>query len=247
MTALNRYKYHLLAALVLIAMLLAGVHTKKAHLTQSADELPKVGRLYPIEHALELFTDKKAAMALTSQIQGDQRSFILAIVRKSLSLEQQGKAFEIARAVIVEAAHNHMDPLFLLAVISTESQFNIKAHGSHGEVGLMQVLPKTAAWLAPKAGLPSNFDLQEPAVNIRIGATYFAHLRHTFHHNGSRYVAAYNMGTTNVRRLLAAKTEPMIYATRVINNYEQIYQALNDGSSIVEVGAVTRRSLASVH
>jgi soluble lytic murein transglycosylase-like protein len=112
----------------------------------------------------------------------------------------------------------------------------LDARGSHGEIGLMQVLPKTAKWLAPQAGLPANFDLREPVVNIRIGATYFAHLRQTFKHNGSRYIAAYNMGVVNVRRLLKVKTEPKVYPTRVLNNYAQIYLASHSASAPVSRG-----------
>jgi soluble lytic murein transglycosylase len=119
-----------------------------------------------------------------------------------------------------------MDPLFLLAVIATESQFNLKAHGLHGEIGLMQILPKTAHWLATRAGLPRNFDLHDPAVNIRVGAAYFARLRKKFNGIGTRYVAAYNMGTSNVRRLLALRAEPRIYPDKVLVNYRKLYGAL---------------------
>ena len=117
-----------------------------------------------------------------------------------------------------------MDPLFLMAVIATESQFNPKARGSHGEIGLMQVLPKTAKWIAPQAGIKRNqINLEDPALNIRIGATYFAKLRKTFEGKGTRYVSAYNMGSKNVRKLLKSNKEPKIYSARVIGNYTAFY------------------------
>ena len=99
----------------------------------------------------------------------------------------------------------------------------------------------TAKWLAPQAGLPANFDLREPAVNIRLGATYLARLRTTFHHKGNRYIAAYNMGIKNVCRLLKVKTEPNVYPARVLGNYSQIYLAV--GSKVIPVAS---RDLASV-
>lgn len=211
-----------------------------SQVTKSADELPHVGSAFQMNHALELFTGEQSAFALDMTGDLDLRKFIISVVKKSLSIKFEDKAFEIARAVIVEANHHQMDPLFLLAVIATESRFNIEAHGTHGEVGLMQVLPSTAKWLAPQAGLPANFDLQDPTVNIRLGATYLAHLRKTFNHKGMRYIAAYNMGVKNVFRLLASKTEPKIYPGRVLGNYAQIYMAINSVTT-----PVAARGLAS--
>lgn len=232
MKALKRYRYHLLAVLILIGLMLVGARTKVSQPQQNASELPRIESVEQHGHALELFNHAQASLVLAADSTPDLREFILSIVQRSLSSAQQDRAFEIARAVITEANHHKMDPLFLLAVITTESQFNIEAKGSHGEIGLMQVLPRTAKWLASQAGLPNTFDLKDPSVNIRIGATYLARLRRGFKHNSKRYVAAYNMGATNVRRLVASNTEPNIYPTRVINNYEQIYLSLNTLGSL---------------
>jgi soluble lytic murein transglycosylase len=180
-------------------------------------------------------------MALDIAGNGDLRATILALVEKSLPTKYEDKAFEIARAVIIEANHHKMDPLFLLAVIATESHFNLDARGTHGEIGLMQVMPVTAKWLAPQAGLPAKFDLREPAVNIRLGATYFAKLRKTFKHKSNRYIAAYNMGVKNVHRLLKTRVEPKEYSSRVLGNYSQIYLALG-----TKMTSVASRGLASV-
>lgn len=226
MKALKRYKYHLIAAAALMALLFMGAKTKMSQVTKSADELPQVGSTYQMNQALELFPEDKGVLAMVATGNLDMRDFIFTVVQRSLPESQQGRAFEIAHAVISESNHVQMDPLFLLAVISTESQFNIQAYGSHGEIGLMQLLPATAKWLAPHAGLPKDFDLQQPAINIRLGATYLASLRHSFKSNSKRYVSAYNMGSRNVRRLLASNTEPEIYSSRVLNNYAQLYNTL---------------------
>ncbi|MGZ3721933.1 MAG: lytic transglycosylase domain-containing protein [Bdellovibrionales bacterium] len=241
MRALKRYKYHLVAALILLALLFVGAKTKLGTVTKTADELPHVGSAFQMNHALELFPSAQSSFALNVAGGGDMRGLILALVKQSVPSKYEDKSFEIARAVIVEANHHRMDPLFLLAVIATESRFNLDARGTHGEIGLMQVLPVTAKWLAPQAGLRADFDLREPAVNIRLGATYLARLRATFKHRGNRYIAAYNMGVTNVYRLLKVKTEPNVYPARVLGNYSQIYFAL--GSKVTQVAS---RDVASV-
>jgi soluble lytic murein transglycosylase len=110
--------------------------------------------------------------------------------------------------------------------VKTESKFNMNAVGTHGEIGLMQILPSTAAWLAPQAGISGKPDLRNPAVNIRIGAVYFAQLRKAFEGRPQRYVGAYNMGAANVRRLVASNTEPYIYAGKVLSNYKHFYREI---------------------
>lgn len=227
MNYLKRYKYHVIAVVALAALLMAGVKTKIANVTDAPQELPPVQSNGQLEHALELFPRTEQASLLLNDSVEDQRPYILNLVKASLPSSSQEKAFEIARAVIVEANHHGMDPLFLLAVIKTESQFNLKARGRHGEIGLMQILPKTAAWIAPQAGVDSEkIDLEDPAMNIRLGATYFAQLRKSFKNNGNRYVAAYNMGSTNVRRLVKNNVEPYIYSGKVLAHYKGFYAKL---------------------
>lgn len=226
MKALIRYKYHLIAVVVLLGLLSMGVKVRVAKPSETAKDLPRIEVKTSLNHADELLP-KRLRVALDAvSNREDLRGFILDSITQSLPASQKAKAFEVARAVITEANHHHMDPLFLLAVIETESGFNITARGQHGEIGLMQVMPKTANWLARRTKLPANFDLNDPSVNIRLGAAYFASLRKKFNGVGRRYVAAYNMGTVNVNRLLAIRTEPKIYPDKVMGNYRKLYGAL---------------------
>ena len=224
MKHLIRYKYHVLVIAILVAILFAGVRTTVTEITDTSLTLPRIQTHGQLDHALELLPRNEHASVLSVGADEDQRALILSLVESSLSVSNRDRAYEIARAVIVEANHHGMDPLFLLAVIQTESQFNLKARGRHGEIGLMQILPKTAAWLAPQAGIEvAKINLEDPSQNIRLGATYFALLRKNFSGHGSRYVAAYNMGSLNVRRLVRKNIEPYIYSGKVMANYKSIY------------------------
>jgi len=210
-----------------MAVLLAGVKTKVTHVTEDATDLPPVGTQGQLEHALELFPIQESGSILSISANTDLRSYILNRVKRALPKAQKHRAFEIAHSVITEANHHGMDPFFLLAVIATESSFNLKARGRQGEIGLMQLLPDTVSWLAPQAGFGSTkIDLEDPSVNIRLGATYFAQLRRRFDHHGTRYVSAYNMGVTNVRRLVRANREPNTYSAKVLGNYKKVYASL---------------------
>lgn len=149
---------------------------------------------------------------------------VMNLTQKHLPKTFQKEALAISKTIVHEAARHQLDPLFLVAIILTESSFNPKAKGRHGELGLMQILPKTGKWLAQKAKYKGSLDLTNPHVNIKLGAAYLASLRQRFNRVGNRYIAAYNMGVTNVRRLVASKTEPRIYPNKVLAHYSRLHK-----------------------
>lgn len=223
-----------MAALVLMALMLVSINHRVEEARDKSSELPRVQTHGQVDHALELLVPEQYALVLSIRADQDLRPLILQLVTRYLPLNQRAYAFEVARAVINEANHHHMDPMFLLAVITHESKFNIKARGGHGEIGLMQILPRTGKWLAAQAGLNENVDLEDPSVNIRIGATYLASLRKSFHGRKTRYLAAYNMGSANVRRLLASETEPTTYSSKVMTIYERFYGIVERTSAYLD-------------
>lgn len=93
-----------------------------------------------------------------------------------------------------------LDPLFVAAVIRTESGWDADAVSGPGARGLMQVMPATATEVARHLNL-SDFTpdmLFEPAVNIHIGTYYLAALRREFDGNVAAALAAYNGGARHV-------------------------------------------------
>lgn len=104
-------------------------------------------------------------------------------------------------AIRAEAARNDLDPALVAAVIDTESGFVPDSRSTQGAVGLMQVLPDTARFVARLPGRPSPSPerLEVPEVNIAYGARY---LRYLLDRHGTLplALAAYNGGEDNVRR-----------------------------------------------
>jgi hypothetical protein len=95
----------------------------------------------------------------------------------------------------------------VLSLIAVESSFDPDAVSSVGAVGLMQVMPKTAGYIARKAAIRSYhrpLDLHNPTVNISVGVAYLSHLRERFAQS-HRYLAAYNLGPTKFNRLVRRK------------------------------------------
>jgi soluble lytic murein transglycosylase len=134
----------------------------------------------------------------------------------------------MAQALLTESKRYGFDPFFVLAMIATESRFNPRTVGSVGEIGLLQIRPTTAAWIARKEGLryEGAQSLFRPGDNLRLGLAYLAFLRDSFESKSRLYLSAYNMGGAAVRRLVARSVYPGDYASRIVGNYLSIYQGL---------------------
>src|SRR5680860_242697 len=102
------------------------------------------------------------------------------------------------------ASQNGLDPALVAAVIYEESSFEEAISSNAGAVGLMQLMPSTATWIASKTGGVDFLvaDLKDPAINIAYGCWYLRYLTERY---GSLdlALAAYNGGTENVDKWLA--------------------------------------------
>ena len=140
------------------------------------------------------------------------------------------------------AAQQHADPFLVAAVIKHESNFQPTARSDGGAVGLMQLMPQTAAWIAGQLGEPFTEDyLYDPALNIRYGVWYLAELEREFGGNDILALAAYNAGRGNVRDWMERShwtdqfdeidaipyPETRLYVRRVLEDREQ-YKRLYD-------------------
>lgn len=105
-----------------------------------------------------------------------------------------------------------LPPALVIAVITQESGGNAKAISGSGAVGLMQIEPATAQWIAKAAGLsPTTIDseLQNPEDNLMIGCFYLGELIHGgpnlpgFGGNTELALAAYNAGPGAVQGLVS--------------------------------------------
>ena len=112
-----------------------------------------------------------------------------------------------------------VDVALVLAVIYAESGGNPSATSNKGAIGLMQLMPSTATWLAQDEGMTvSADDLLLPEVNIRLGTKYLAYLAKRF--DGDYVLAAYNAGEGNVKGWLTSGVgipfpETVAYVARV--------------------------------
>ena len=109
-----------------------------------------------------------------------------------------------------------VDPHLVHAVIAAESGYNPTAVSPKGAIGLMQVMPETAA----DYGVDTADELFEPRTNVETGTRHLKRLLKKYK-NIRQAIMAYNAGEGALARNNGAVTyqETRQYALRVINNY----------------------------
>ncbi len=179
----------------------------------------------------------------------DLETFIHQRMRDLVPAKHRFMAGTIAQAIIKESRAYNIDPVVLMAVIYIESRFKPKAVGQKGEIGLMQLRPSTALWMLSR-GLIEGIDrehthktitqaLFDPAINIKFGAAYLAHMQSRFPESETLYLAAYNMGEGTVRSLLKRGREPRRYTNLVFSVYESLKTAAADDQKMPRTTAST--------
>jgi soluble lytic murein transglycosylase-like protein len=108
-----------------------------------------------------------------------------------------------------------VDEKLLKAVAKAESNFNPSAVSSAGAIGIMQLMPSTAAGL----GVSDSFDARE---NILGGAKYLAKLLNKYNGDTSLALAAYNAGSARVDEYggIPPFTETQNYVKKVLAYYQ---------------------------
>jgi len=126
-----------------------------------------------------------------------------------------------------EAATRHgVDSELINALIAVESGFNERAVSPRGAVGLMQIMPATAAPLMAKGDGPRDVAerLAEPRTNIGVGARLMAELLKR-HQRIDIALAAWSAGEEAVRR--SGGQMPAIGETRAhVQQVLELYWAL---------------------
>ena len=137
---------------------------------------------------------------------------------KAMSMESRGAVgLNISgdtNSLIKEAAARYqVDPRLVAAVAQTESGGNQEAVSPAGAVGIMQLMPETAA------GLGVNpYDKRQ---NIEGGAKYLRQMMDTFGGDVQKAVAAYNAGPQAVKEYngIPPYRETQDYVNKVLDIY----------------------------
>jgi soluble lytic murein transglycosylase len=133
-----------------------------------------------------------------------RRSLALANQLPASDSERDLYRFPLAHWQTIQriAQERDLDPYLVLALIRQESLFEPRARSPAFALGLMQLLPSTAARVAARHGMraPSHERLFDPEVNLKIGTQYLKDLLERYSNNWFKAIAAYNAGESAVDR-----------------------------------------------
>lgn len=135
-------------------------------------------------------------------------TFFIAIALLTISTINYGlRARKIERylqQVIFYSKEYALEVELVLAVIQAESSFNCDAVSQKGAVGLMQLMPSTASYIAQVVNYKDIIDLKDANCNLRLGCAYLSYLCKRFKYKNET-LCAYNAGEGRVRDWLSDK------------------------------------------
>lgn len=140
--------------------------------------------------------------------QNDYYSKSLRMIARSANLDGvqiSRAAFELLYpqnfldCIRASAKEFEVDDYLMFALIRTESFFEPAIQSHAGAIGLTQLMEATASDCAKRLKV-QNYNLLDPATNIRFGTYYYSHMKKRLDDSGILALFAYNAGITVVRR-----------------------------------------------
>lgn len=121
---------------------------------------------------------------------------IPAALKSAISIKAEKRTptrQELWEGVLYASSQYKVKPSLIWAVITVASKFDPNAHSPEGAIGLMQLMPQTAAEMGVR-------NVNDPYENILGGTRYLRYLLDRFKGNTALAVAAYRAGPSAVER-----------------------------------------------
>lgn len=125
--------------------------------------------------------------------------FVARVLQNNVKSRQQ-----YLQCVISSCEKYDVRPELVLSMIKAESAFKSDAVSKKGAVGLMQLMPATAEYIAKKISYDKKICLTDAECNITLGTAYFAYLKGLFNYDFEA-LCAYNAGEGIVRKWLTSE------------------------------------------
>ncbi|MEH2180985.1 transglycosylase SLT domain-containing protein [Nostoc sp.] len=180
---------------------------------------------------------------------------------KQITYWQARYPFPYLREIEKWSIDRKLNPLLVTALMRQESRFEPKIKSVANAIGLMQLLPSTAKWIAPQIKVDfKTINLENPNDNIMLGTWYLGHTHDQYNNNSLLAIASYNAGPNNVSKWLQTLTtkdpdefveeipfdETKNYVRQVFGNYWNYLRLYNpEISGIVTKYSTTHPKLPS--
>lgn len=161
----------------------------------------------------------------------DQVSFVSSIIKSHAPKLKSHE--QLAALIVQESARASIDPLFVAAVIRSESMFTSSALSNRGAQGLMQLMPATADYVSKLENIRlKGGSLNDPSTNIRLGVAYLKYLEKRFGGDRERVLIAYNWGPANLSQSLRNRRAPprqtVTYAREILRQHSSWKRSMQE-------------------
>ena len=152
-----------------------------------------------------------------------QINYVAELIRNHRVSPHEAKS--MAFIIVRESLHWGYDPLFVTAVIKSESTFRKHALSPVGAMGLMQIMPNTGRYVSQmhQVEWSGTSKLNDPHYNIKLGVAYLKYLDKMFKGDREKMLVAYNWGPANVMNALKSSkrfpSSTIKYARDIMNNH----------------------------
>ena len=149
-----------------------------------------------------------AVIALAAVVALTIAAFGTYLIVERVRYERDLRNYPVAYTEWIEqyASEYSLDPYLVQSIMRCESSNDPAAVSDAGAIGLMQIMPETATWIAHKLDLDDTYtvdQLYDPETSIRFGCWYLNFLQGRFDGDVMEMVAAYNAGHGSVEDWLA--------------------------------------------
>lgn len=153
-----------------------------------------------------------------------QVHYVTEIIGRASRAPHEAK--KLAVSIVEESYRAKYDPLFVAAVIKSESLFKKNARSHVGALGLMQIMPDTARFVAQKRqDWRGSENLNDPDYNLQLGIAYLKHLEEMFNGNLTHVLIAYNWGPGNLIQALEQRghipSSTVQYAKTILSTHKR--------------------------
>lgn len=146
---------------------------------------------------------------------------------------------KLSKTIVDTSVSLRLDPLWVTAVVWTESSFNPKAKSYRGARGLMQLMPGTAKEVLeelPRDQLPHWLD---SSGNLLLGSYYLKKLLIRFRGNHKLATMAYNLGTSGlIRRIRKSGVPKMDYWNKIQRRYQILIYEVQKTKQLAKTNSI---------
>ncbi len=180
-----------------------------------------IQRIIALNEVGELFLADKEAFNLSYSANTEQSNALLKLANKlnlpntaikiaTKNLDYNDTFFDTSAFPIPDWKNQDdfiLDKALIFAFVRQESRFNTNAKSHAGARGLMQLMPRTASFVAKDRSLRGHkkHRLYDPELNLNLGQQYLKILMQNekLKNNLFLFAAAYNAGPSNINKWLA--------------------------------------------